>query len=130
MYVYRNGLEIGRAPVTGLETARISGTYVYSADTKAWVKTDGSTLNPASIFFPIESRGGLFYFSQVESMTQDGTDQIDGATVKKVKIKPTSKVIQDFLGERRVMVRDVQQAQRRPMRVATESWEHRPDRLR
>jgi hypothetical protein len=32
VYVYRNGVEIGRAPVAGLETARISGTYVYSAD--------------------------------------------------------------------------------------------------
>jgi hypothetical protein len=32
IYVYRNGVEIGRAPVKGLETARLSGTYVYSAD--------------------------------------------------------------------------------------------------
>jgi L,D-transpeptidase catalytic domain len=32
IYVYRNGAEIGRAPVSGLETARLSGTYVYSAD--------------------------------------------------------------------------------------------------
>jgi hypothetical protein len=29
LYVYRNGIEIGRAPVGGLE--RLSGTYVYSA---------------------------------------------------------------------------------------------------
>jgi hypothetical protein len=32
IYVYRSGVEIGRAPIAGLETARISGTYVYSAD--------------------------------------------------------------------------------------------------
>jgi hypothetical protein len=32
IYVYRNGVEIGRAPVIGLERARLSGTYVYSAD--------------------------------------------------------------------------------------------------
>jgi hypothetical protein len=32
IYIYRDGVEIGRAPVTGLETARLSGTYVYSAD--------------------------------------------------------------------------------------------------
>jgi hypothetical protein len=32
IYVYRNGVEIGRAPVIGLESARLSGTYVYSAD--------------------------------------------------------------------------------------------------
>ena len=33
IYVYRNGLEIGRAPANGLETVRLSGTYVYEADT-------------------------------------------------------------------------------------------------
>jgi L,D-transpeptidase catalytic domain len=32
IYVYRNGVELGRAPVIGLERARLSGTYVYSAD--------------------------------------------------------------------------------------------------
>jgi hypothetical protein len=32
VYVYRNGVEIGRAPVTGLESARLAGTFVYSAD--------------------------------------------------------------------------------------------------
>jgi len=31
VYVYRNGVEIGRAPVLGLEAARLPGTYVYSA---------------------------------------------------------------------------------------------------
>jgi L,D-transpeptidase-like protein len=46
IYVYRNGIEIGRAPVTGLETARLSGTYVFSADTttdsagrRDWIST-------------------------------------------------------------------------------------------
>jgi len=46
VYVYRNGVEIGRAPATGLETARISGTYAYSADStlgsngrRDWIST-------------------------------------------------------------------------------------------
>lgn len=46
VYVYRNGVEIGRSPVTGLETARLSGTYVYSADStldsngrRDWIST-------------------------------------------------------------------------------------------
>jgi hypothetical protein len=46
VYVYRNGVEIGRAPVAGLETARLSGTYVYSADStldsngrRDWIST-------------------------------------------------------------------------------------------
>jgi hypothetical protein len=30
--IYRNGVEIGRAPVNGLDTLRLSGTYVYEAD--------------------------------------------------------------------------------------------------
>jgi hypothetical protein len=32
IYVYRDGVEIGRASIAGLERARLSGTYVYSAD--------------------------------------------------------------------------------------------------
>jgi hypothetical protein len=32
VYVYRSGVEIGRGPVNGLETVRLSGTYVYAAD--------------------------------------------------------------------------------------------------
>jgi hypothetical protein len=46
VYVYRNGVEIGRAPVTGLETARLSGTFVFSADStidsagrRDWIST-------------------------------------------------------------------------------------------
>ena len=46
IYVYRNGVEIGRAPVDGLETVRLSGTYVYAADTtidangrRDWIST-------------------------------------------------------------------------------------------
>ena len=46
LYVYRNGVEIVRAPVTGLESARLSGTYVYSADStvdssgrRDWIST-------------------------------------------------------------------------------------------
>ena len=46
IYVYRNGIEIGRAPATGLESARLSGTYVYSADStidssgrRDWIST-------------------------------------------------------------------------------------------
>jgi hypothetical protein len=34
VYVYRDGIEIGRAPTTGLEATRLAGTYVYSADSK------------------------------------------------------------------------------------------------
>jgi hypothetical protein len=32
IYVYRNGVEIGKAPVSGLEIVRLAGTYVYSAN--------------------------------------------------------------------------------------------------
>src|SRR5260221_3421035 len=46
IYVYRNGVEIGRAPVSGLESVRLAGTYVYSADSttdstgrRDWIST-------------------------------------------------------------------------------------------
>jgi len=46
IYVYRSGVEIGRGPVNGLETARLSGTYVYAADStidstgrRDWIST-------------------------------------------------------------------------------------------
>jgi hypothetical protein len=46
IYVYRGGVEIGRAPIAGLERARLSGTYVYSADStidssgrRDWIST-------------------------------------------------------------------------------------------
>jgi hypothetical protein len=32
VYVYRDGIEIGRAPIGGLQGVRLSGTFVYSAD--------------------------------------------------------------------------------------------------
>lgn len=32
IYVYRNGVEIGRAPATGLNSVKLAGTFVYSAD--------------------------------------------------------------------------------------------------
>jgi hypothetical protein len=55
-YVYRNGVEIGRAPVGGIETARLSGTYVYSALTtfdssgrRDWVVTAGVGKKPPNL---------------------------------------------------------------------------------
>jgi hypothetical protein len=46
IYVCRSGIEIGRAPVSGIETARLSGTYVYAADStvnsiggRDWIST-------------------------------------------------------------------------------------------
>jgi L,D-transpeptidase catalytic domain len=46
IYAYRNGVEIGRAPVNGLGAVRLSGTYVYTADAtvdsmgrREWIQT-------------------------------------------------------------------------------------------
>ena len=56
MYVYRNGVEIGRAPVTGLETTRLSGTYVYStgsgtdsAGRRDWISTASVGRKPPNL---------------------------------------------------------------------------------
>jgi hypothetical protein len=46
IYLYRNGVEIGRAPVNGLDSAGVSGTYVYAANAtrdsagrREWIST-------------------------------------------------------------------------------------------
>jgi hypothetical protein len=55
-YVYRNGLEIGRAPVGGIERVRLSGTYVYSALTtvdsagrRDWISTASVGKRPPNL---------------------------------------------------------------------------------
>jgi L,D-transpeptidase catalytic domain len=55
-YVYRNGVEIGRAPVAGLAAARLSGTYVYSALTtvdsagrRDWITTASVGKKPPNL---------------------------------------------------------------------------------
>ena len=56
VYVYRNGVEIGRAPVGGLGSARLSGTYVYSAlatvdssGRRDWITTAGVGKRPPNL---------------------------------------------------------------------------------
>jgi hypothetical protein len=56
VYVYRNGVEIGRAPVGGIEAVRLSGTYVYSALTtvdsngrRDWISTAGVGKKPPNL---------------------------------------------------------------------------------
>jgi hypothetical protein len=49
VYVYRNGVEIGRAPVTGLESARVPGTFVYSADSSVDTRGRGDWIYTASV---------------------------------------------------------------------------------
>jgi hypothetical protein len=56
VYVYRNGVEIGGAPVVGLEAVRLSGTYVYSALTtvdssgrRDWIATAGVGKRPPNL---------------------------------------------------------------------------------
>lgn len=74
-----------------------NATYVYSNDTKAYVKTDGQNLSPASVFFPIDQRGYLFYASRVDSFQSLGTENIDGVEAKKYKVVPKAVVIEDLL---------------------------------
>jgi L,D-transpeptidase catalytic domain len=55
-YVFRNGIEIGRAAVGGIEAARLSGTYVYSALTtvdsggrRDWIATASVGRKPPNL---------------------------------------------------------------------------------
>jgi hypothetical protein len=74
-----------------------NATYVFSNDTKAWVKTDGQNFSPSSIFFPADTRGGLFYLSKVEKFENQGTETVDGKDLKKIKVVLKQDVLKDFL---------------------------------
>jgi L,D-transpeptidase catalytic domain len=56
IYVYRNGVEIGRAPAAGLNNFKLAGTFVYSADSKVdfaghldWVSFAGIGKKPPKL---------------------------------------------------------------------------------
>jgi L,D-transpeptidase catalytic domain len=80
-YVYRNGVEIGRAPVGGIETAHLSGTYVYSALTtvdssgrRDWVATAGVGKKPPNLK-DLASRISIdpFFLQDVRALVTPGT---------------------------------------------------------
>ena len=74
-----------------------NSTYIYSNDTKTWVKTDGSQLSPTSIFYPAEPRGSLFYVSRIKSLTDMEAEKLDGKSFQKVKIVLTKDVLSELL---------------------------------
>ena len=84
MYVYRGGIEIGRAPVTGLESARLSGTYVYSADSttdssgqRDWIST-ASVGRKAPNLKDLENRISVdsSFLQDVRAMITPGTTMV------------------------------------------------------
>ena len=74
-----------------------NATYVYSDATKAWVKTEGSQLSPASIFYPVDPRGSLFYLSKVESFEDLGSETVSDISAKKLKIVLKKSTVQELL---------------------------------
>jgi hypothetical protein len=81
IYVYRNGVEIGRAPVNGLDTLRLSGTYVYEADAtidangqRDWIST-ASVGKRAPDLKDLEKRISIdpSYLQDVRSLITPGT---------------------------------------------------------
>jgi hypothetical protein len=84
IYVYRNGVEIGRAPVNGLETVRLSGTYVYEADAtidangqRDWIST-ASVGKRAPDLKDLEKRISIdsSYLQDVRALIAPGTTLI------------------------------------------------------
>jgi hypothetical protein len=72
VYVYRNGVEIGRASVAGLETTRLSGTYVYSADSAIDASGRRDWISTASVGKKAPSLKNLEYRISIEpSFLQD-----------------------------------------------------------
>lgn len=72
-------------------------TYVYSDATKSYVKVEGMQLSPTSVFFPLDPRGSLYYLSKVDSFEDLGTDKVDGAEAKKIKVNPKKTTIEELL---------------------------------
>jgi L,D-transpeptidase catalytic domain len=84
IYVYRSGVEIGRAPVIGLESARLSGTYVYSADSsidssgrRDWIYT-ASVGKKAPNLKELENRISIdpSFLQDVRALIEPGTTLI------------------------------------------------------
>jgi hypothetical protein len=84
IYVYRNGVEIGRAPVIGLERTRLSGTYVYSADStidssgrRDWIYT-ASVGKKAPNLKELENRISIdpSFLQDVRALIEPGTTLI------------------------------------------------------
>jgi L,D-transpeptidase catalytic domain len=84
IYVYRNGVEIGRAPVNGLDSARVSGTYVYAANAtrdsagrREWIST-ASVGKQAPDLKDLQKRIAIdpSYLKDVSSIITPGTTLI------------------------------------------------------
>src|ERR1700730_1325783 len=84
IYVYRNGVEIGRAPVIVLERTRLSGTYVYSADStidssgrRDWIYT-ASVGKKAPNLKELENRISIdpSFLQDVRALIEPGTTLI------------------------------------------------------
>src|SRR5580704_1165932 len=81
IYVYRNGVEIGRAPAVGLNEVRLRGTFVYSADSNSGSGPRSDWISVASIGKNAPKLKALEdHFSADRSFLQDVRDVIAPGT--------------------------------------------------
>ena len=84
IYVYRNGVEIGRAPVDGLDAVRLAGTYVYAANAtidangqRDWISTASVGKRPPDLK-DLEKRVSTdpSYLQDIRALISPGTTLI------------------------------------------------------
>jgi len=81
IYVYRNGVEIGRAPAGGFNEVRLTGTFVYSADSNFGSERPSDWISVASIGKKAPKLKALEdHFSADRSFLQDIRDVITPGT--------------------------------------------------
>lgn len=74
-----------------------NSTLVYSPDTQSWVAVSGLQINLIPPFFPIESKGSLFYASRNENIVSAGEEEFEGVSYKKYIITPKQSFVEEIL---------------------------------
>lgn len=71
-------------------------TYVQGADGQ-WSKSDGRQITQIPVFFGDQNKGGIFYLTKVNALSEQGSETIDGKLYKKIKIEPKPDFIESVL---------------------------------
>lgn len=71
-------------------------TYVLGTDGQ-WSKSDGMQITQIPPLFSSQNRGGLFYLTKVNALTEQGSETIDGKLYKKIKVDPKPDFVESIL---------------------------------
>lgn len=71
-------------------------TYVQGAE-GSWSKSDGMQITQIPPLYSTQNKGGLFYLTKVNALTEQGSETIDGKLYKKIKIDPKPDFVESIL---------------------------------